>query len=386
MPKQSNNYTRILESVVKQIEQSKLRAFSEVNKALLQAYWNIGKELSKTSGYGKSVVERLSRDLRMRFPGIRGYSIENLWNMKRFYGAYPKLQSVTTELPSSQKLQTVSGELLPTQKLQMPSAELTQKLQSVTKELDICRKLESLTPELLFSVSWTNHVILFHYAQTPEERLFYLIMCLKEKWSARELKRQIDSSLFERYMNADKPEKVTALIPRHKEEDIARRFKDDYVLEFLNLGNEYSEKELESAILNNLKDFFLEFGKTLTFVGSQYAIEIDGRENRIDLLFFDRELRCLVAIELKTGAFKAEYIGQIQKYLAALNEKVRLPYETESIGIVLCKSKGKEEVRFALAGTTSPLKVATYMTKLPSTQMILKRLGQLTRRKELEEE
>ena len=150
MPKQSNNYTRILESVVKQIEQSKLRAFSEVNKALLQAYWNIGKELSKTSGYGKSVVERLSRDLRMRFPGIRGYSIENLWNMKRFYGAYPKLQSVTTELPSSQKLQTVSGELLPTQKLQMPSAELTQKLQSVTKELDICRKLESLTPELLF--------------------------------------------------------------------------------------------------------------------------------------------------------------------------------------------------------------------------------------------
>ena len=168
--------------------------------------------------------------------------------------------------------------------------------------------------------------------------------------------------------------------------DIARRFKDDYVLEFLNLGNEYSEKELESAILNNLKDFFLEFGKTLTFVGSQYAIEIDGRENRIDLLFFDRELRCLFAIELKTGAFKAEYIGQIQKYLAALNEKVRLPSETESIGIVLCKSKGKEEVRFALAGTTSPLKVATYMTKLPSTKMILKRLGQLTRRKELEEE
>ncbi|MBU2637530.1 MAG: DUF1016 family protein [Nanoarchaeota archaeon] len=220
--------------------------------------------------------------------------------------------------------------------------------------------------------------------QMPEEREFYLKMSLKERWKVRELKRQINSSLFERYMTADKPEKVTALIPRHKQEDIARHFKDDYVLEFLNLGNEYSEKELEKAILDNLKDFFLEFGKTLAFVGSQYALDIGGRENRIDLLFFDRKLRCLVAVELKIGEFKAEYIGQMQKYLAALNEKVRLPSEMESIGLVLCKSKNREEVRFALAGTTSPLKVATYKTQLPSTKLILKRLGQLTRRKELE--
>jgi len=362
MKKEANNYSKILESVVKQIEQSKLRAFSEVNKALLEAYWNIGKELSKTSGYGKAVVERLSRDLRMRFPGIKGYSVANLWYMKKFYEAYPILQPVAVELPSSRKLQTASVELLPV------------------------RKLQSVTGKLLFSISWSNNMAILDMAQTPEEREFYLKMSLKERWGKRELKRQINSSLFERYMTADRPEKVTALIPRHKEEDIVRHFKDDYVLEFLNLGNEYSEKELEKAIIDNLKDFFLEFGKSLTFVGSQYVIEIDGRENRIDLLFFDRELRCLVAIELKTREFKAEYIGQIQKYLAALNEKVRLPHERESIGIVLCKSKGKEEVRFALAGTTSPLKVATYMTKLPSTKLILKRLGQLTRRKELEEE
>ncbi|MDI6737994.1 MAG: PDDEXK nuclease domain-containing protein [Nanoarchaeota archaeon] len=375
MPKQPNNYTKILESVITQIEQSKLRAFSEVNKALLQAYWNIGKELSKTSEYGKAVVEMLSRDLRLRFPGVRGYSAANLWYMKRFYEAYPILQSPIGELPSPQKLQTPSAEL--------PACR---KLQTVSEELANCQKLQPVVVELLFKVSWTSHIIMLDMTQSPEERQFYLTMCAKEKWKVQELKRQINSCLFERYMTADKPEKVTALIPRHKEEDLARHFKDDYVLEFLNLGNEYSEKELEEAILNNLKDFFLEFGKSLTFVGSQYVIEIDGRENRIDLLFFDRELRCLVAIELKTGEFKAEYIGQIQKYLAALNEKVRLPSETESIGIVLCKSKGKEEVRFALAGTTSPLKVATYMTKLPSTKMILKRLGQLTRRKELEEE
>ncbi|MDD4877613.1 MAG: PDDEXK nuclease domain-containing protein [Candidatus Nanoarchaeia archaeon] len=384
MQKEALNYRKILGSVITQIEQSKLRAFSEVNKALLQAYWNIGKELSSHSGYGKAVVERLSRDLRMRFPGIKGYSSVNLWNMKRFYENYPILQPVARELLLVQKMQSVVAEL--PKKLQKTSAELTncRKLQTVSVELPSSQKLQALPEELLFTISWSNHLAILNMTQTPEEREFYIRMCIKERWGKRELKRQINSCLFERYMNADKPEKVTALIPRHKEEDIARHFKDDYVLEFLNLGNEYSEKELESAILGNLKDFFLEFGKSLTFVGSQYVIEIDGRENRIDLLFFDRELRCLVAIELKTGEFKAEYIGQIQKYLAALNEKVRLPSERESIGIVLCKSKGKEEVRFALAGTTSPLKVATYMTKLPSAKLILKKLGQLDRRKEEE--
>ena len=388
MPKQPNNYTKILESVITQIEQSKLRAFSEVNKALLRAYWNIGEELSKTSGYGKAVVERLSRDLRMRFPGIRGYSVANLWNMKRFYDTYPILQTVSRELPTIQKFQLPIGELQKSQKLQSPTAELPYfpKLQPVVVELETCRKLESVTPELLFSLSWSNHLAILNMAQTPEEREFYLKMSLKERWGQRELKRQINSCLFERYMNADRPEKVTALIPRHKEEDIARRFKDDYVLEFLNLGKEYTEKELEKAILDNLKDFFLEFGKSLAFIGSQYAIDIGGRENRVDLLFFDRKLRCLVAIELKIGDFKAEYIGQMQKYLAALNEKVRMPHEMESIGILLCKSKNKEEVRFALAGTTSPMKVATYKTQLPDTKLILKKLSQLTRRKELEEE
>jgi len=149
MKKEANNYTKILESVVKQIEQSKLRAFSEVNKALLQAYWNIGKELSKTSEYGKAVVERLSRDLRIRFPGIRGYSSVNLWNMKRFYETYPILQSLIVELPACSKLQSVTGELLKSQKLQTASGELPQKLQPLTEELS--QKLQPSVVELPYS-------------------------------------------------------------------------------------------------------------------------------------------------------------------------------------------------------------------------------------------
>jgi len=319
-------YNRILKEIIGHIEKSKLKAFSEVNKALLHAYWNIGKELSENASYGKSVVEDLSRDLKLKYPGIKGYSVRNLWNMKRFYESY-------------QKMQTVSA-------------------------------------ELLFSLSWSNHIAILDLAQSKEEREFYLKMSIKERWSNRELKRQLNSSLFERYMLTDKPEKVDALIPRHDSKDIVRHFKDEYILEFLNLREEYSEQELENAILNNLRDFFLEFGKYFSFVGSQHIIDIGGRENKIDLLFYHRELNCLVAVDLKIGEFKAAYIGQMQKYLAALDEKARLPDEKESIGLILCKSKNHEEVKFALAKTTSPVKVAVYKTKLPDKGLILKRLEQ----------
>jgi len=351
-PIKETGYNKILESIIKHIEQSKLRAYSEINKALLQAYWNIGKELSINSAYGKSVVEKLSRDLRFKFPETRGYSVANLWNMKRFYETYQKVQPAAAEFQTDQKLQSVTG------------------------ELKIPQKLQAQPAELLFGVSWTNHVTILDIAKSPEEREFYIKTCIKERLATRDLKRQINSALFERYMLADKPEKVTALIPKHKSKDIVKHFKDDYVLEFLNLGKNYSEKELEKAILDNLRDFFLEFGKSLTFLGSQYTLDIGGRENRIDLLFFHRELRCLVAVELKIGEFKAEYTGQMQKYLAALDEKVRLPGEKESIGLILCKSKNHEEVRFALAKTASAVKVASYEIKLPDKELILKRLGQ----------
>ncbi len=321
-------YDQILTKVLDHIETSKQMAFAGINKILLDVYWDIGKTLSENSSYGTSVVENLSNDLKIKYPETRGFSVRNLWNMKKFYETY-------------QKLQTVSA-------------------------------------ELLFSVSWSNQILILDITQSDEEKEFYLKMCVKERWSNRELRRQIDSSLYERYMLADKPEKVTALIPKHESKDLIKQFKDDYVLEFLNLKKEYSEKELEKAILDNLKDFFLEFGKSFTFIGSQYIIDIGGRENKIDLLFFQRELKCLVAVDLKISEFKASYVGQMQKYLSALDEKVRLPDEKESIGLILCKSKNHEEVRFALAKTLSPIKVASYKTKLPDKETILKRLEQFS--------
>ena len=372
-----NSYNKILSNIINHIEQSKLRAFTAINKALLHAYWNIGKELSENSAYGKSVVEKLSRDLRLKYPEAKGYSVANLWNMKRFYEIYQKAKLFgSQELQSNsdtynQKLHPMAGESKG-KKLQTLPAE-SRKLQTVSGE---SRKLQPLAAELLFSISWSNHVAILDSAQSIEEREFYIKMCVKERWSYRELRRQIDSSLFGRYMLADKPEKVTALIPKHDSKDLTKHIKDMYVLDFLNLKKEYSEQELEKAILNNLRDFFLEFGKSFTFMGSQYALDIGGRENRIDLLFFHRELKCMVAVDLKISEFKAAYVGQMQKYLAAIDEKIRLPDEKESIGLILCKSQNHEEVRFALAKTLSPIKVATYRIKLPDKKLIIKRLEQ----------
>jgi len=372
-----NSYNKILSNIINHIEQSKLRAFSEVNKALLNAYWDIGKELSENASYGKSVVEKLSRDLRLKYPEAKGYSVANLWNMKRFYETYQKARLFgSPELQSNsdtynQKLQAVPGE---SGKLQ-PLAGESGKLQPLVAEFK-GEKLQPLPAELLFKVSWTNHVLILDKTNSDEEKEFYLKMCIKERWSSRELERQLDSSLFERYMLADKPKKVTALIPKHETKDLVNHFKDEYVLEFLDLRKEYSEKELEKAILDNLRDFFLEFGRSFTFVGSQYILNIGGKENKVDLLFYHRELRCLVAVELKISEFKASYVGQMQKYLAALDEKVRLLDEKESIGLILCKSQNHEEVRFALAKTLSPVKVATYRTKLPDKELIIKRLEQ----------
>lgn len=216
--------------------------------------------------------------------------------------------------------------------------------------------------------------------KTIEEKEFYLKMCLKERWSYRELRRQIDSAYFERFMLSQKPDKLTKMeqdklgIPL---DDLHRHLKDEYVLEFLDLSQTYSEKELRKAILDNLRDFFLEFGKNLSFVGEEYPLIVDNAEFRIDLLFFHRELKCLVPIELKIGEFKPEYVGKMQFYLAALDEQIKLPNENPSIGLILCRSKRESIVRLTLSKAYKPIKISKYKTMLPDKKLIQERLARI---------
>jgi predicted nuclease of restriction endonuclease-like (RecB) superfamily len=323
------DYDASLSSIVKRVEESKRKAITSVNRLLIDLYWFIGEtvvNLQEKGKWGDGVVEKLSQDLRMKYPEQSGFSMQNLWRMKEFYGMYRN-----------------------------------------------DRKLSPLAREL----SWTHNVLILHGTRTIQEKEFYIKMCIKEHWSKRELQRQIDSSYFERFVLSSKPNELakskrqSVSVPL---EDINRHLKDEYVLEFLGLSETFLEKELRKAILANMRDFFLEFGKNLCFVGEEHPIVVDGEEFRIDLLFFHRELKCLFAVELKIGDFRPEYVGKMQFYLAALDEAIRMPHENPSIGMILCRSKKDGIVRLTMAKAEMPIKISIYETKLPDRNLIKERL------------
>ena len=327
--KQRQDYEKSLSSIVKKVEESKHKAITTVNQLLIELYWFVGEtivNLQEKSTWGDRVVEKLSEDLRLRYPEQRGFSSRNLWDCKRFYLTYkdfPKLRTLFAE------------------------------------------------------ISWSHNLLLLNKTKTIDEKEFYLKMSLKERYSFRELQRQMESSYFERFILSQQPDKLMKIeqdklaIPL---DDIHRHLKDEYILEFLDLSEMFSEKELRKAILQNLRNFFLEFGKNLSFVGEEYPLVVDHEAFRIDLLFFHRELKCLVAIELKIGAFKPAYVGTMQFYLAALDEKIKLSDENPSIGLILCRSKKESVVRLTLSKSHTPIKISAYQTKLPDNALIQQRL------------
>ncbi|MEK9149082.1 MAG: PDDEXK nuclease domain-containing protein [Candidatus Desantisbacteria bacterium] len=329
---QIQNYEKSLSSVIKKVEESKHKAITTVNKLLIELYWFIGETiitLQEKSKWGDGVVEKLSQDLRMRYPEMNGFSSRNLWDCKRFYLTYRDYS----------KLRTLFAE-----------------------------------------ISWSHNLLLLNKTKTIEEKEFYLKMSIKERWSFREIQRQIDSAYFERFMlsqNTDKLMKIEQDKLAIPLDDIHRHLKDEYILEFLDLSETFVEKELRKAILNNLRDFFLEFGKNLSFVGEEYPLVVDGEEFRIDLLFFHRELKCLIPIELKIGEFKPEYVGKMQFYLAALDEQIKLVDENPSIGLILCRSQKDSVVRLTLSNANKPMKISVYQTKLPDKKLIQQQLERI---------
>jgi predicted nuclease of restriction endonuclease-like (RecB) superfamily len=253
-------------------------------------------------------------------PDYKGFNRRNLYRMKQFYDAYTDEQFV--------------------------SAVLTQ-------------------------IHWTHHMVILSKTKTEEERKFYLQLTLRERFSSRELERQIDSSLFERLMLTSKNALPNSIGIN------AGGLKDHYIFEFLGLPEEYSENQLQKGLLNNLKMFLLELGRDFLFVGEEYKIQVGMHDYFIDLLFFHRELRCLVAFELKITDFKPEYLGKLNFYLEALDRDVKKPEENPSIGILLCKGKDAEVVEYAMSRSLSPSLVAEYSLKLPDKKILRQKLHQL---------
>ncbi len=229
---------------------------------------------------------------------------------------------------------------------------------------------EKVSP-LVTQLSWTNHLIIMSACKSREERIFYMNMCIRDRLSKRELERQIDSGYYERYMLSQKP---AAPAIQDARKLTGNMFLDNYVLDFLDLPETVSEHDLQKSIIRNLKDFILEIGRDFTFIGEEYRVQVGNHDYYIDLLFYHRELSCLVAFELKIGEFKPEYVGKINLYLEALDREVKKKNENPSVGVVLCASKDDEVVEFALSRSLSPTMVSEYNLKLIDKTLLQKKL------------
>ena len=225
---------------------------------------------------------------------------------------------------------------------------------------------------VLTQLSWSNHLLIMSSSKSDEEREFYIRLAIRERYSYRQLERQIQSAYYERYMLSRQkllPESVGVS---------GNPFLDSYVVEFLNLPEKFHENDFRKALVEGMRDFILELGKDFTFVGEEYAIQVGNEDYRIDLLFFHRTLRCLVAIELKVGKFLPEYVSKMDFYLEGLDRQVKKKEENPSVGLILCASRDEEVVEYAMSRTLSPMMVAEYRLQLPDKAILRKKLQELS--------
>ncbi len=304
------NYSQALEEIKNRVRAAQYEAFKVVNREMIVLYWDIGRIIisrQQEKSWGKSVVERLALDLQKEFPGIAGFSTRNIWYMRRFYLCYQE----------GSKLQPLVAE-----------------------------------------IAWSHNLVILEKCKDELEREFYIRMTAKYGWTKNVLALRIQDQTYEKTLLGQTNFEKNLPEPVRNQAKLAVR--DEYTFDFLELGEEHSERELELAIISKIEHFLREMGGMFAFMGSQYRLEIDGDEFFIDLLLYHRTLKCLVAIELKVSEFKPEYVGKMQFYLAALDDNVRLPDENPSIGMILCREKKRTIVEYALRESNKPIGVASY--------------------------
>ncbi|MBD2056575.1 DUF1016 domain-containing protein [Oculatella sp. FACHB-28] len=303
-------YGGLLAEIKQRVRSAQYEALKAVNKELIALYWDIGKLIVtrlEVERWGKAVVRNLAQDLQNEFPGMSGFSAANLWRMRLFYETYVNH--------------------------------------------------EKLAP-MVREIGWTHNLVILEKCKDDLEREFYLRMTRKFGWTKNVLIHQIENQSYEKTLLNQT--NFSETIPEEIQEQAKLAVKDEYTFNFLELGEEHSERQLEQAILSRIDPFLREMGGMFAFVGSQYRLEVGDQEFFIDILLFHRRLKCLVAVDLKIGKFIPEYVGKMQFYLAILDDLVRMEGENPSIGIILCKSKDKTIVEYALKDATKPIGVATY--------------------------
>lgn len=356
-------YNEAVQQIKSAILQCQLEAAKAVNRQMLALYYGIGKFVSDNTRkdvWGTGAIEAISEQLRRELPGLRGFGVSNIKNMRQFYELW---KDVLNRQPMAGDLQGVDNEeILPAHALLMLNR------QPLADDLDV---------HDFFSISFSHHCEIMSKTSTVEERVFYIHQAATLHWDKYTLRNNLKADLF--HHQSQMPNNFAATMPsaRHAAKAIAM-FKDDYLLDFINveeLGErdpqDIDERVIENSIVANVKNFILTFGKDFTFIGNQVHIDKFGHDHYVDLLFFNRELQSLVVFELKKGEFKPAYLGQLAAYIRMLNDDERKPHENPTIGIVLCCDADKTYVEYLLQDYNQPMGVATYQVMPEKLRKVL---------------
>lgn len=332
-----SGYIKVLEDLKSKIRQAQYKAYLSVNKEMIFLYWDIGKtiiEQQKKQGWGAKVIDRLSSDLSQVFSDLRGLSPRNLKYMRQFASLYPD---------------------------------------------------RVIVQEVLAQLTWYHIITLMDKVKDEKIRLWYTKQAIQNSWSRNVLVHQIESGLYQRQKDTEKITTFKRTLPVPQSDLAQQTIKDPYIFDFLNISKNARELELQNELVRHITKFLLELGAGFAFVGSQYRIEISGKDFYIDLLLYHLKLRCYVVIELKTGDFKPEYAGQLNFYLSAVDSRVKSKNDNPTIGIMLCKSRDRIIAEYALRNITKPMGVSEYKLSrvipeklrksLPSVEEIEKELG-----------
>jgi len=346
-------YTDAVKVIKEAILRSQYRAASSVNKEQLSLYYGIGKYVSENSRngfWGKGAIETISQQLHKELPGLRGFSASNIKNMRSFYEEW---SPVINRQPSADDLKTLTV---------VSESELNENLLLVEIRQPMA---DEFNWSDFFAIGFSHHIEIMAKAKTLEARLFYIHESATRFWNKYTLRDYLKADLYNH--RGTLPNNFTTTIPSAQQAlKAVNAFKDEYLLDFINVeeldtqDEDLNERVLEKSIVDNIKRFILTFGQDFIFVGNQYRLEVSGEEMFVDLLFFNRELNSLVAVELKSGKFRSSYLGQLSTYLSALDTYVRKPHENPAIGILLCRDINQSFVEFAIRDYDKPMGVATY--------------------------
>ena len=374
------NYEDAVKTIKTAILQSQYDAARSVNEKQLLLYYGIGKYISLNSRkgfWGKSAIDTISERLEKELPGLRGFSARNLRYMRTFYEEWEMLDNADsgqTSIEDSDLAHTCA---------KMPDGE--------TKEIwnTLVPNRQSFPMEAFLSIGFSHHRLILSKVKDVEARIYYIKKCAVERYSYEELGKSITSDDY--HHQGSLPNNFLQTLPTAEQAFRAiNTFKDEYLLDYINVEElnirdtqDVDEKVVENAIVHNVKNFILTFGKDFSFIRNQYHLDAFGEDQYIDLLFFNRELNCLVAVELKSGKFKTSYLGQLQGYLSVLDGFERKPHENPAIGMILCKDMNKSFVDYVIQDYTKPMGVATYKTSKDMSEELRRALPDIEDLKKL---